>query len=63
MTSKNSRRVFFKALLGSTTAAVVLNSKLSSAQAEKSKKTTPVKKQSGYHETQHIRDYYNKINF
>ncbi len=64
MKNKSSRRNFFKVLLGSSAAAAFINSNSSPADTEKPKKLSQLSgKQSGYHETQHIRNYYNKINF
>lgn len=55
------RRQFFKTLVGASAATGVLT--LTSCK-EKNKPTPPVNTASshGYHETQHIRDYYRTIN-
>ena len=62
MQTDNHRRQFFKALIGTSAAAGVLT--LTSC-TEKNQSNPPARTTSsrGYHETQHIRDYYNKINF
>ncbi len=61
MKPENHRRHFFKQLLGASAAAGVLSA--STSQAEKKPLKTEEKPARGYHETDHIRDYYKKINF
>jgi len=61
MKPEKNRRRFFKQLLGASAAVGVLSA--SSSQAEKNSIETKEKNARGYHETEHIRDYYRKINF
>ncbi len=61
MKTENNRRRFFKQLLGASTAIGVLSAPTS--QAEKTAVKAKEKPARGYHETDHIRDYYKKINF
>ncbi|WP_198246207.1 formate dehydrogenase [methane-oxidizing endosymbiont of Gigantopelta aegis] len=62
MQPDNHRRQFFKTLIGASAATSVLT--LTSSKAKnQSPPTTQTMPSQGYHETQHIRDYYNKINF
>jgi hypothetical protein len=61
MKVENNRRHFFKQLLGTSAALGVLSA--APSQAQKTATKTEEKTSKGYHETDHVRDYYQKINF
>lgn len=63
MLHRKSRRTFLKGLLGTFAASgvsVTAKAKVNDVQGAMAAQT-PEKR--GYHETEHIRDYYNKVNF
>lgn len=59
--SKQSRREFLKGAVatGGAAAIVVSTGSTAAIASEKVAEANPLKKEKGYRETQHIRDYYN----
>lgn len=59
--SKQSRRKFLKGAVaaGGAAAVVVSTGSTAAITSEKVIEAKPIKKEKGYRETQHIRDYYN----
>lgn len=63
MLHRKSRRTFIKGLLGAAAAVGVPVAVKAAAEDAFDVKAADTATKRGYHETDHIRDYYNKVNF
>jgi len=64
MSSNNTRRTFIKGLLaGMATVSTTMISRRSSAQSSDVQPLMQLAKKQGYHESEHILTYYDKVNF